>query len=797
MYYVEFFKFAIIALILIFNGAVVTKYIYKTYFSKNINFLLLIGLGMIIGPSLFLLTLCLTSYLFKGFSYIRIFFFLNFIFSLILFKKTFKKSLRLNWNLWPLNIKKAIYLIIIAYAIFIMWVAPTAGLGPDTYIYNGISTSFARGNYPTVLPWQPQYLTVYHFGAFALFGALQSIFFINNGFFYFLFSGYILLGLFLIITGIFIEEKSLFTSFLPALYGLFMFGGPILLSSGLGIFLANFNIESLNLYPQFSDFRSPSGSGPSSLPGMIFYYFTTFGLALYLIFLLILIKPVDKKYLLIKYILLILFSILTLAVDESYFINQPLLLLIFFIKDHWNKNIFQTFKNFLILGILFIGLFFLIQNPVRDSFLTPSENPRFQLLSKPIQPQLDSFNQKFHNITPKENSAWHELKERLTSRINLTSSKNGVSWTLMNLLVSIVILTVLSIYLKSPYIILLSVSSALSLVFGSMLTNTYWPANFERFYQHSYNFIMLSLGFIIAELLLGLLVKKFNFLFGIILLIITLPNLLTAHSRLIYMSIYSRPSSLFDLNYIDQDLAQIRNFLGIKDRIIFKDSYPESASSYVNLRAITQFGIFVPLASNLPKVLSPDDHSVEFYDALTNLDPPSIKRMDLDYVFIISNYLNNLPQNRIEQINNIVYFQPVLTTRMGILYKVSNEFKALPSDTITLKKLIDSVPDNKNVYLDNFFIKDISKNIIFHLSKRTTLVGVAHSSGGGHFMYIEAALPYYPVCVDCNTYPNISQVGDIDFIFTIPTTKPDKIFPGKYEQIGQVPHVVLWKRIEY
>ena len=51
--------------------------------------------------------------------------------------------------------------------------------GGDVITYWGIATSFARGNYPAVLPWQPNYLTVYHAGAFLVQGAIQSLSSVN------------------------------------------------------------------------------------------------------------------------------------------------------------------------------------------------------------------------------------------------------------------------------------------------------------------------------------------------------------------------------------------------------------------------------------------------------------------------------------------------------------------------------------------------------------------------------------------------------------------------------------------
>src|SRR3989338_9019837 len=75
-----------------------------------------------------------------------------------------------------LDTSSSLLLIILAlYIVFLYLYAAGFEIGADGDLYWGIATSFSRGDYPTVLPWQPNFLTVYHEGTFIIEGALRAI----------------------------------------------------------------------------------------------------------------------------------------------------------------------------------------------------------------------------------------------------------------------------------------------------------------------------------------------------------------------------------------------------------------------------------------------------------------------------------------------------------------------------------------------------------------------------------------------------------------------------------------------
>lgn len=165
--YFPLIKIILIFAITTFNGIVVFNLLHNTK-NKLIN----IGAGMIVGLLVLLLLLSVLSYLFKGTLSISIIFILYSIICFYLYKHKKRFSFTSLFKINPTKTNLTTITLILIYLVLIALYIPTSGLGPDTYMYQGIANSFVRGNYPTVLPWQPDFLTVYHHGAFIIFGAL-------------------------------------------------------------------------------------------------------------------------------------------------------------------------------------------------------------------------------------------------------------------------------------------------------------------------------------------------------------------------------------------------------------------------------------------------------------------------------------------------------------------------------------------------------------------------------------------------------------------------------------------------
>lgn len=798
----EFVGLIIILSILTIGGIGLFLIFYKT----NNKFFTLGG-GMVIGPLFFLLILSLFAYIFKGFIAIKLFFFVYIFFNWYIIKN--KGLFHRIVNVF--KVKKSfenflVITVVITYLILIILLLPSNGNGADNYIYSGIASSFARGNYPTVLPWQPTFLTIYHHGIFAFEGAIDSLFDTDFALTNIIFSGYLIFAIFFMLTGLVREKNRSLICLLPAI-GFCLYGGPIFIYSGFGKLMHTLftslsfkeAIHTLALYPQISDYRSPMGGGSIDLANLAFVNFATFGLATFILFLILLFQGFKDQKLILKYLVLTIISILLLSIDETIFlIALPTLLVKVFLD--YRKQRFSEIIKLLYCLLLFIVLFFAIQNPVRDSILTPNkEYPRFLFLTP-----LDSIYPKhsIHNSLPsKIKRSWNQLYSRSLVLNGGSLEIAGTRWYLADWHLVIISILLFSILIKSKWTFILAISSVLSFILGLSITNTFWPTNYERFFTLTFILTMISLGFLISDLFIK---RKIYYFISIIIILILLPQILTAHARILDRDNLTPYFHLQGRNGYDLNLKSIANIVPYNKNIIFFDGYPyEAQSSNLNLMAVTKFGMFVPMSPPKNKILNPDDQGIEFYDIMTNLSPTAAKKLNLDYIFIVNSAIKYLSANRQNQLSNPLYFTPILLNPYGTLYQISEDFKNMLDDQITLKDLVDKIPDGKTVYLDTFYTNYIPKDLILELAPRTNLISYPHVEGGGAFILIEKYLPFQRVCTQydrirnqigiCDVYPAIEKVTNkVDFILADPRTNPQLIFPGKWVQLAEVPYVILW-----
>lgn len=759
-------------LILFFNGLVIFSFLTHTS-----NKLLKIGAGMILGQLGFLLILSISSYILKDYVAILLIFLAYFLLCMFL-KIRFKKDIG-HFFPFEFSSQKIFKLILIVYILLFIRILPSVSpqIGSDAHIYDGIATSFARGNYPTVLPWQPNFLTVYHQGAFILEGALSRLGSINIDLMHRILAVYLLSAIFFIVTGIAYEYFRSVLSMLPAIFGIFLFSGPIILTSGFNNFFTEFQnildfpnfIYSLSSYPNSSSFQKSLGGGASSLVDLYYFIFYTFGLATFILFLYLIRQKFQR--LLLKYVFLVIYIVLMLSIDETFFLISLPIFLGYFIYDHFKLRLSISLKNGLIIASIFAALFFTIQNPIRDSLLTPAlENPRFTLV--------------------------YSL-ENIFSRISQLQTKaieyNGTSWTMLGINLAIFLLLI-SIAVKLYWSSLFFISALVAVFFGSIITNTYFPGNNFRFMNQGLLLEMFGVGFLLIEIF-----SKFNkdrkLDVGLIIILLTLlPQLIINHAKIIKMAVYDRTRFDFPVDDIARSLMNIRGFIdSYNAKIIFVGSY------IANIVATTRYGYFVPMGPTSFKILTPDDIGTEFYDVLTNLSPYAVRKLDLDYIFIPHDSIKALSEERIKQVNSSEYFQLIYDDKFGKLYKVKEEYKNLEDKEVNVKKLTQMVKAGTNVYLDNLDNYSLPKIIILELAKKVNLIGHSHVYGGSNYLYIETSLPYSPVCIDANdkscAAPFIyNTVSTVDYIFANPKIDPKSIFKdGEYIKIGEISNLILWR----
>lgn len=762
LYLKLFFVLAVLAL----NGITIFSLIFKTE-----NKLIITGGGMILGPLGFLLILSVLSYFLKGHQAIKILFGIYtlacFIFIL---KNTFsiKRLLYIDKSVKSLTV----IAVVLFYVIIFFFYGRSAPIGGDVSTYWGIATSFARGNYPTVLPWQAKFLSAYHEGSFVIMGAISALSSVNIWIVHLFFSIYLVTALLIIVTGINREKDLSFLALLPAILGIILFGGPILFIGNIGNFLSRLINLDINYFIQFDNLKSSIGSSAASIGGMYYSNFYTFGLASLFLFLYIYFETKNKK-LMLQNILLTILSILILSISESLFILLVPFLAIKLVKDYILNNFNKNIRHLYILFFLFISLFLLVQNFIRDSLISPgTQGTSFRIL------------------TPRDTVFHDRIKYMKEVRF---ISKDGSIWYLPDLRLTILLTFIFAFIFKSKWAIIMATLSLISLFFSVVIVDPFWPASGLRFTNQSHQMILFAYGFLIVDLLRNR-KNTIAFITGLLMVIFILPQFIGNNFVFIHRSLTRDDGYLIknaDLKV--EHLIWINNNLEYKKNILFVDEYPfNGPNSPMTDCAVQNYGIFVPTGPPNVKLISVDT-SLTWYDAIVFLNSRALKDLKVDYVFIKHSEVGRFSAKRQNQIKNKEYFKPVYEDITGILYEVKPDFKDLEDEETTLQKMVDTIGDGDIVYLDTFSVVDIRKGLIAELANRVKLIGPRYRLGYDYFLYVAAILPFTPT-----DYPNsnkeVKELKSIDYVFTTPLRNPNEFLTGKYNKKYEIQQVSFWEK---
>lgn len=794
----------LILLILTVNGLVISS-----LFNKTKNQILHLGCGMILGCLGFLLILEIGSYILKGPLAIQFMFWAYFVGCFLVARiKRIKLSDIIDFRLR----NKWLLLIILIYSLLILNYSNNVEYSGDAELWFAIATSFARGNYPVVLPWQPNFLTGYHNGTYIIEGALSSLASVHIAAVHAVFSAFLVIAIFLFVIGLARKENKSILSLLPAIFGLILFGGPILLISGHSNFFSQLLnwfpsvsslINNLDAYPQLLDFKGKGGDNPLSLLGLIIRNYHTFGLATFLVFLYFLYifkwkNDYPRKY----FVVGILFS-LTQSIQESFIIELPLILFSL-ILDLFKLKFKQAIKILIIVFGWNLILLTVLQNPYRDSLFTPAQKyPRFKItipgfVSKQNLPTDLFDNSSFYKYSSDkmieiENPSFMYSKFALAEG-EIKEFKN-TTWYLPNLYFIILIILIGAIVAKSKVALLLGLSGLISIPLSIFIVNTFWWLNTSRFLHQAYQLTAFAWGFLLFKLItVKQRWKAFSFL--IITLVIFGPQLIVTHAGLVKGAFYwQRMNNFFHPAFgnefsIDSTIKTISQLIKPEEKIIFIDKDPLPGGSGITEHAYT-YGLFTPISPPDIKVMHAES-GPERYDASSTLDPSSINKLGVNYAFIFNEAISRFSTVRKQQITEIKYFEPVYTYPFGVLYRVSPAFKNLASDELTLEKITDLIPDGKKVYIDTFDVNEIRNGLILYLARRTKVIEYNYRES---FRYIETILPVSSLCKtgQCK-YNKLSDLRDIDYFFTKPGIDPSLIFGYPFNKIAETKQIVLWQR---
>ncbi|MBI2019343.1 hypothetical protein HYS95_01570 [Candidatus Daviesbacteria bacterium] len=729
----------LIFLALTFCGFIVTSLVLKTY-----NKLLLLGSGMIAGLLGFLLVLSLGSYIFKGYWGLWFWFLVYLLICLFLYLKfhklnKLKELIKFRWSATSLITLIVLFL----YTALIFLSAHRALLGGDTTLYFAISTSFAKGNYPTVSSWQPQFLPVYHMGALMLQGAIASLSGKSIELIHYLFSVFSISALMFFITGIVREKTRSVLSVLPAILGVILIGGPVI-SSEL-----------------FASFQGSNGGGVVGLGDLIYNNFYALGLGAFLLFAVLF----QTK----RIILLTVLAALTLAVDETFFLIQLPFLGFLLFKE-------KTRKAGLII-ILLVAFMVVLPNPIRDSVLTPQKaGPRFNLL--PLYPKNEQI---LWNGLGKGSTADQIMEARLKYSGGKIIKNGQNLYYLLDVKLLLVLLFVGWLLTKRDKLILvLILGSFFSFLLSLVLINTFWPPNALRLANQAYNLGFLAFGLILLNLLFSK--NKLFKLTSVVIILILVPSLVAAHKDIL-SKIRIKNHNNFTKTDNYQLLEEINKSIPANKVTLFLDRFPnEAPHSVYNYVSLTHFGTFVPLAPSKAKILNPDP-GVEWFDGVNTLAPYALKNLGVEYVYVQDAARVRLSSVRHSQLRNPSYFEKVKEfSGDGTLYKVKNDFKDLKDPEVTIKSLVEMTGQGKNVYLGSFKYPAIRKGLILELAGTNNLYGQIPAHGGDFFMNIEASLPI-----------SSDLPIKIDFALINPEFNPNAVLEGNFQKILGNSYAALWK----
>lgn len=777
--FLNVFPLLIIALLLTFVGFVILSALYKSR-----NKCLTLGSAMIIGPLGFLFLLSIGSYFFKG-QLAILGMFLLYTFTAFVFYLRKRRNIYQNFFRFSLNGENLLILgAVSVYLGLIFLFAHRSFVGSDSDIYYSIATSFARGNYPVVQSWQPNFLTVYHQETYLLEGALWALSGKDIELIHYFFSVYIIWAIFLFLTGLAREKIRSVFCILPAVFGIILVGGPVMLSKISSLFSF---LSSLKTQPDFAVFQSSNGAGATNLSGLIYNNFYTFGLAAFLLFLLLFINQSVKQFNFGRYLILLTLIVLGVSIDETFF---PLELLLFCGLLFWQSRDFSIAKKYIYLPVMagiFVLLFVTIQNPIRDSVLTPSpELPRFKLLIE-------------NNWQPNERVSWNGFNLgptvsgmrdiRMKYAAQMTLEDNNLAWIRLDIRLVYILLFVALLVVSSRWGFLLVISSVFSYIFSIFINNTFWPANAFRITNQAFQLAFIAVAFVIVGLLAQ---KKFfkKFVAAVIILLL-LPQLLSSHSKFFTFPLRKWEANSTDArnNFTkvkkDLDLENIAKIIPPGKVTVFLDRYPTTAPfSYLNYTALTKMGVFVPIGPSKVKILNPAP-GIEWLDTINSLSPYAFKELNVEYAYIQNAALVRLSPEKLAAIKNHQYFQEVKKFGDdGILYKVLRAYGTTPDEPNSLKQMSLTIGTGKRVYLDKLHFNEVRKALILELAKKDHLIGFPPAHGGDFYMYIETLLPF-----ETETPEGLKN---LDYVITDKEKDPNKTLPGRFEKLMINNYVSLW-----
>lgn len=724
--------------------------------------------GSILGLAMFTFLLNILAFFLKGSTGILTTYWLFVILGIAFF---FKKRKEIKFKI---NIRdKFLFYWLVSiwgWGAFIYWKAAHALIGSDVNLYWAVAHTFAKGNFPPLTPWQPDLPLSYHLGASELLGALH---FLTNLDFQFL---HIFLSFFFIFCSvqivIWILDRhqywwSWITANLTAAVAFISFGFIYVTWPNFPLHLptfTNFNqfIIWLRDLPSVNQAIEVYGA-PVNLDGLIYFIFQSFGIAIFLSLLAILINYKKEKMLITWIVIFIGLAALAL-INESIFVAAfPALVLGMILIEKKEK----TFKKNLRILFLFLCLMvsiILIQGGTISSSIFPHKNIDKSIVLFPkkndVKEDFISYHlgQSMSKLLPKKNE-WFPLR-----------------WFHMGIDLLLVISLVVvirryefrnSILLKSLFIGGLS-----SLLAYHYIVPQFLVANGNRFLAISFILFSLTMCFSFINYLnqicssdLNQWIKKLQKIFLIIIFFwIILPTILpplALLSKTRFGENKLQPKKL----QISPGIEWIRNNLPYSDRVIVLDSRSPHPSGQA--RAMVESGVFAPVFTGDVRAFTIEP-SPEYIDIAYYLSPKALKKLKVSTILIDADFYQTMLDNRKKQLDNNQYFTLIYTNYSNNwekIYKVEDKYLTEGDEMEgTFDEMGKIISKNNGIYIDNeenFNPNFLRRPLIFALRDRD----LYFNPQSGVYLNVEADILFHQ--------PN--KEDRYDYLILGKNTDPEKI----------------------
>lgn len=684
------FFLLLIFLLLILSGTLLLK-ISCTY--EN-NFALLAG-GAIFGVTLYIFILNLISKILPGPKGIIL---STFILLLLTIFLAIKYRIFLPKFSIHFNAKTIIPLLIVLFIVYfakakMLTILPAA----DSSIQWAYAGSFARGNNPIMVPWQPDFVPGYHLGAYIFEGALDVLSGLHllaiHGLIniYFFASG-LMLSIFILWNKQYLYKNLWLT--LAALV-IFLAYGVVIIAYPNNNFLLNLKsapdfLINLKDIPENIIAKGTAGAALADLDTLSYLPARSLSISMALLILSFFLVGWRNNRLKIAVISLSL-SVLAL-VEESMFLPILLTLICLFI---FSRNQRTT--------LFYIILFTVLISVLQGGFVTDNLFLRHD--------SAFEFTLPLHS-----NDIFSGKLTKLIKNYNYIGSNGSLfNWLIPSPLILLLPGLIYGLLKKNALFIGLVIYSLICFSLFLLIQYKYESSNNIRFFNFGYIASGLSIAYLLYFYLSRLSVLK-NLIFLIIFVIfVGVPTFLPEADKQILRISEGRKvnttASILSDNKPNDPFYQIAEWA--KDNLPLNARLLSLDGSIPVPGQILEFeyrGIYTTLGPNSIRVLR-QEPGAEFTDLTLTLNPSLLILTKTNYIYIESksNIYQQLPKIRKQQLDNPIYFQPLVSIKdfdqknFYALYRVTPEFLALPDieeGTFTyLRKLI---PVNSTIYIGDY-----------------------------------------------------------------------------------------------